>query len=135
MSKIHVKSTVLGFLRGEFLDRYGMSCIIQKSALAGEDCIWLGADEPGKRVWMHLTQGLVRDLLPLLQTFADTGELVMPEQAEAPAFEPEDFAHTATLLRENMNGKGAVFQAVCSNNLSIILAALDALSQDVGDAS
>ena len=53
-------------------------------------------------------------------------------EADAPAFEPEDFAHTATLLRENMKGRGAVFQAVCSNNLSIILAALDACSEDVG---
>lgn len=50
---------------------------------------------------------------------------------EAP-FEPEDFSYTAKLLRlyiryDNRN----MFRAVCSNNLNIILAALDAASEDL----
>lgn len=41
-------------------------------------------------------------------------------------FEPEDFAFTAKLLRDHSNTDRSLFQAVCSNNLNIILAALDA---------
>lgn len=71
-----------GFLRGEFKDRYGDKCSIQKSSLATEDCIWLGCDHEtvdqhgrpcGAR--MHLTQQMVADLIPLLQHFVETGEL------------------------------------------------------------
>lgn len=40
-------------------------------------------------------------------------------------FLAEDFAFTAGLLRQHMNTDQTLFQAVCSNNLSIILAALD----------
>jgi hypothetical protein len=42
---------------------------------------------------------------------------------------PEDFAFTAGLLRQHMNTDLKLFQAVCSNNLSIILAALDAAAE------
>jgi hypothetical protein len=39
---------------------------------------------------------------------------------------PEDYRFTADLLRKYMNRQNLrSFQAVCSNNLSIILAALD----------
>ena len=72
-----------GFLRGEFTDRYGEQCSIQKSSLAGEDCIWLGCNHEtinhktgqqcGAR--MHLTRQMAADLLPLLQHFVETGEL------------------------------------------------------------
>lgn len=71
-----------GFLKGRFKDRYGAQCSIQKSSLATEDCIWLGCDHEtfdqqcrpcGAR--MHLTQQMVADLLPILQHFAETGEL------------------------------------------------------------
>lgn len=41
-------------------------------------------------------------------------------------FEPEDYGYTATLLRDYCNTNPKAFQAVCSNNLNIILAALDA---------
>lgn len=41
----------------------------------------------------------------------------------------EDYAFTATLLRQHMNTDQKLFQAVCSNNLSIILAALDAAAE------
>lgn len=90
-----------GFLRGEFADAYGKRCSIQESSImADEGHIWLGCNdielkrfEPGKgwsdvplqmdahgimhqaNTRMHLSQQMVRDLLPLLQHFADTGTL------------------------------------------------------------
>lgn len=71
-----------GFLRGEFIDRYGAKCSIQKSSLATEDCIWLGQNEPtldqqGKFVGcrMHLTRAMAADLVKHLQRFISTGEL------------------------------------------------------------
>jgi hypothetical protein len=71
-----------GFLRGEFLDRYGEKCSIQKSSLATEDCIWLGCnhetvDKEGRPCGarMHLTQAMAADLIPLLTKFVETGEL------------------------------------------------------------
>ena len=45
-------------------------------------------------------------------------------------FEPEDYAFTAKLLRDNCNSNQAIFRAVCSNNLNIILAALDMAAGD-----
>ena len=95
MSDLKKSSTIRGFSLGEFTDRYGVKCSIQKSSIATEDCIWLGCDDanprhlvPGKG-WqpvkmpkeyvadtrMHLTQDDVKHLLPLLQYFVDTGEL------------------------------------------------------------
>lgn len=81
---IELKPTERGFVRGDFNDRYGAACSIQKSSLATEDCIWLGCDHEiihekfntpvGAR--MHLTQEMAADLIPLLQHFVDTGELV-----------------------------------------------------------
>lgn len=72
-----------GFLRGQFKDRYGADCSIQKSSLVTEDCIWLGCDHEtihhvtgqpcGAR--MHLTQEMAAELIPMLQHFVDTGEL------------------------------------------------------------
>lgn len=89
-----LEPTNRGFLLGEFIDRYGEKCSIQKSSLATQDCIWLGVNHVipkimGEHGWqdvplpegaatsarMHLTQKMVKDLLPLLQHFADTGEL------------------------------------------------------------
>ena len=46
-------------------------------------------------------------------------------------FAPEDYAYTAKLLRQhNADAATKLFQAVCSNNLNIILAALDALADE-----
>lgn len=90
-----IQATDRGFPIAYFKDRYNTQCHIQKSSLAGEDCIWLGINEadpqilvPGegwkpfpipKEVFintaMHLTQDQVRELLPMLQRFADTGEI------------------------------------------------------------
>jgi hypothetical protein len=71
-----------GFLRGEFTDRYGEKCSIQKSSLATEDCIWLGCDHEtvdsqgrpcGAR--MHLTRSMAADIVMRLERFIETGEL------------------------------------------------------------
>ena len=52
------------------------------------------------------------------------------EQASA-GFAPEDYAYTAKLLRQhNADAATKLFQAVCSNNLNIILAALDAMGDE-----
>jgi len=91
-----------GFDRMEFADRNGVACSLQKSSLAFEDCIWLGANEiglkrfePGGGGWtdvsleqdephgvthiantrMHLSREQVASLLPYLQRFVETGEL------------------------------------------------------------
>jgi len=91
-----------GFQLFEFEDRYGEPCSLQMSSLATESAIWFGTggrmNQLASRVteggsgWvpftppegvivhsrMHLTQAQVRELLPLLQHFAETGEL--PEE-------------------------------------------------------
>lgn len=87
--------TQRGFDRVEFTDHYGADCSLQKSSLATEDAIWLGCNRADPKVlvpgqgWqpvpmpeeyiantrMHLTREHVRDLLPYLQRFVETGEL------------------------------------------------------------
>ena len=89
-----------GFGRIEFRDRYENECSIQKSSLATEDAIWFGINDAKPQVlvegqgwtpvefpsetsfWtrMHLTQSQVKKLLPILQHFAETGEL--PEKPQ-----------------------------------------------------
>jgi hypothetical protein len=94
---IDLTKTQRGFDLGKFEDLYGEECSIRKSSLATEDAIWLGVDKPklivfenetmGKyietrlpKTWsvnchMHLSRDLVRQLLPILQKFVETGEL------------------------------------------------------------
>ena len=90
-----------GFLVAEFTDQNGVKCSLQESSLATEACVWLGCNEIGLKKFipykgwenveleqndphgvthiantrMHLTQEMVRNLLPALQHFAETGEL------------------------------------------------------------
>ena len=84
---IELTNTERGFAHGEFLDRYGRPCSIQKSSLAFEDCIWLGCDHEtfdkggtpcGAR--MHLTRDMAAALVPMLQHFVETGELPSPTE-------------------------------------------------------
>jgi hypothetical protein len=101
-----LQKTNRGFALGEFADRNGQSCSLQKSSVATEDCIWLGLNDADPKImcsdaralgiqpesdagWMpypipeavslhtrmHLSRDQVRDLLPALQHFVDTGEL------------------------------------------------------------
>lgn len=50
MAKIKIKKTERGFKIGEFTDRYGSKCSIQKSSLATEHAIWFGVDEPNPQI-------------------------------------------------------------------------------------
>lgn len=85
----------------EFTDAYGEECSLQKSSLATNDCVWLGVSKvqlleegwlpefpmrvrplPPERAHgirvhgrMHLTREMAAELVPLLQHFAETGEL------------------------------------------------------------
>ena len=91
-----LSKTERGFAFGEFKDKYGKKCSIQKSSLATHDAIWLGVNDDAidpqimtSTGWakyeipeevllstrMHLTQAMVKKLLPALQKFAETGEL------------------------------------------------------------
>lgn len=87
--------TSRGFSIITFNDRYGVECSLQKSSLATEDCIWFGCNDadpivliPGQgwtkiempedyiaNTRMHLSQEQVKELLPYLQKFVETGEL------------------------------------------------------------
>lgn len=101
---IDLKPTSRGFMVGEFTDRYGVPCSIQESSLATESALWLGVADslpqvlvpgegwkavdlnacfPGRELHlatrMHLTRGMARQLIPLLQHFVTSGELPHPE--------------------------------------------------------
>lgn len=79
-----------GFGLIRFLDRYGQVCSLQDSSLATEAAIWLGVTNTGDviegpvtresnediNVGMHLTQSMVKQLLPYLQKFAETGDYI-----------------------------------------------------------
>lgn len=62
-----------GFDVIEFKDLYGKDCTIQKSSLATEDAVWIGVNKEFAR--MHLTQEQIKNLLPILTKFVETGEL------------------------------------------------------------
>lgn len=94
--------TKRGFSIITFYDRYDSLCEIQESSLAGEDCIWLGVARADPKVlikgrgWvefpipddvllntrMHLTIGQVKDLIPVLQHFVETGEIPAESKSE-----------------------------------------------------
>ncbi len=75
-----------GFVRIEFVDKYGSECSLQESSLAFISCVWLGVhknsphyNDDGTTSRMHLTQDMVKELLPLLEHFVETGYL--PQEA------------------------------------------------------
>jgi hypothetical protein len=103
---IETTKTERGFAINKFTDRNGEACSLQKSSIATEDCVWFGVDDAnpqmfipyGDPAWrplpmpelpdgghfmfttrMHLTREQVRDLLPALQHFVETGDLPEPE--------------------------------------------------------
>jgi len=69
-----------GFGFYQFKDKYGQKCSLQDSSLATEPAIWFGVDinMKGEKVQyrMHLTQEQVKELLPILTHFAETGKYV-----------------------------------------------------------
>ena len=97
---IESKVTVRGFRLKEFYDLYDCKCSIQKSSLATEDAIWVGISKPEPIIlaknlrddltgWvkyplpdeveittrMHLSIDQVKELIPILQEFVDTGDI------------------------------------------------------------
>lgn len=94
---MEIKETERGFSYSEFSDSYGAKCSIQKSSSAMDDYIWFGIDKPeitifenenmGKYIKtampktfmvnarMHLNREQVKELLPILEHFVNTGEL------------------------------------------------------------
>ena len=90
-------TTEHGFTIVKFTDTHGNDCSLQESSSDMYDAVWLGISDPEINVmvdggWkalalpegavinsrMHLTQKQVRELLPMLQHFADHGSL--PDQ-------------------------------------------------------
>lgn len=94
------KKTGRGFAHYDFTDTYGVKCSLQKSSSAMEDKIWLGVDDADPKImasktpeggngWvpyhipedvmlttrMHLNQKQVKELLPILQRFVETGKI------------------------------------------------------------
>jgi hypothetical protein len=68
------ETTARGLPVGYFTDHLNTVCSIQKSALTGDPCIWLGIDQPrGAR--MHLTRQMAEQVAKALLKFAETGEL------------------------------------------------------------
>lgn len=97
---LEIKKTERGWDYIEFKDRYEQTCSIQKSSLAFENAIWFGLNDAEPQImakdtpqggtgWvpysipdevilhtrMHLTQEQVKELLPILEKFAETGEI------------------------------------------------------------
>lgn len=60
-----------GLILYEGLDRYKKKFSIQESSLAEEACIWLGSEENRA----HLTIEQVKEIIPILQNFVETGVL------------------------------------------------------------
>ncbi len=97
---INKTKTHRGFDYNDFKDRDGVPCSIQESSLASEEAIWFGINDANPRImeskvkkggigWikypiiddvlfdtrMHLTREQVKELLPILERFVETGNL------------------------------------------------------------
>lgn len=71
---IPIIQTGNNFPAGHFNDWYNKPCVISLSSLADDRCIWLGqTTTPGAA--MLLNQEQVKDLIPILQRFVDTGDI------------------------------------------------------------
>ena len=96
------KKTGRGFALYEFKDSYDKSCSLQESSSAEEEKIWFGINDAEPKImasktfqggtgWvpypipedvllntrMHLTRDQVRELLPILINFVETGDIRM----------------------------------------------------------
>lgn len=92
---MEIGKTERGFAVIGFVDRYGIECSLQKSSLGTENAVWFGCNNANPRLFikyqgwkdidmpeeyiantrMHLTQEQVKELLPYLIKFVETGEL------------------------------------------------------------
>ncbi len=98
---IDVKRTERGFCLLTFFDYYDQECSLQESSLAEEAAIWFGITDANPQIlastvipngtgWikydvpedvllstrMHLTREQVGKLLPILQHFVNTGDVI-----------------------------------------------------------
>jgi hypothetical protein len=55
---MNIGKTERGFAIGEFTDRYGAKCSLQKSSLATEDAIWFGIDDANPQIMASDAQRL-----------------------------------------------------------------------------
>lgn len=94
LTTLEKETTGRGFGIYHFHDLNGEHCTLQDSSVATESVIWFGVHDPEvqvfKKGWqdvplpddvlitgrMHLTQDMVKGLLPILTHFAETGEYV-----------------------------------------------------------
>ena len=101
LSSLEKDVTNRGFGVWKFKDKYGAGCSLQDSSLASEPAVWFGVNDADPKImasktpeggtgWvpfkipedvllttrMHLTQEQVKELLPILIHFAETGECV-----------------------------------------------------------
>jgi hypothetical protein len=84
MTEFRYDQTERGFARIDFRDLHDAACSLQASSLATDDAIWFGRNEAkidpvsglpiGPR--MHLNRAQVAALLPILQHFVMTGEVM-----------------------------------------------------------
>lgn len=67
-----------GFDLVNFIDDYNHECSLQKSSSAEDEKIWLGMDKADTNGYgrMHLTREHVRQILPYLHRFVETGEIL-----------------------------------------------------------
>ncbi|NWD70748.1 hypothetical protein HX870_24420 [Pseudomonas gingeri] len=124
---LKVGATSRGFPRIEFADHYNEQCSVQLSSLADTPAIWFGVDSPKVQTqeaggWqavslptgavisgrMHLSHEHVRALLPYLQTFVETGDLLplAPKSQPSQQFLAEikrtsKYAHQANMMRNH----------------------------------
>lgn len=85
------KKTERGFPMGTFVDSYDNKCSIQLSSVMRDHFIWIGVHEDR----MHLSKAQVMELIPILQHFVATGELLMEdpsmtEDLNGPTFDKFD---------------------------------------------
>jgi len=87
-----IETTGRGFQIITFEDRYGQPCSLQESSLADGAHVWLGVSKrtdlntgaelaDSKNFRMHLSRDHVRELLPHLIAFAETGGIAITEGA------------------------------------------------------
>lgn len=95
-----IETTNRGFGLIKFKDYYGIECSMQDSSLATTPCIWFGVDNVVPKIcikgqgWipypipdevllssrMHLSQDQVKELLPYLIFFAETGKYLTEKE-------------------------------------------------------
>lgn len=92
-----------GFRHGKFHDTYGCECSISESSAAGYNAIWFGMDRDNEGnafkhvdghplgARMHLSQDQIKELLPILQFFAENGYLPRNSDEIPEAGEPLPF--------------------------------------------